>query len=300
MRTLRKTLAGSALALTTLFTAGCESLLFGFANRGLAPPEATMVYAPELDLALDIYFPKGAAARPQGVAAGQTSTLPAPVVVFFYGGTWRRGERAQYQFVGRRLAEHGVLAIVTDYRTYPDATFPDFLDDAARAVAWSRQHVDEYGGDPEQLFVAWHSAGAQIAALLGADPRYLGQHGMQPDDLAGVIGLSGPYDFVVGEQYRDVFGPPAQWPQAQAVNFVDGREPPFLLIHGADDRVVESRDSVQMAGKLRANGVPAQLLMLPNAGHGAPLLGLYDPQRVPRVLPAMLAFIRAPQQASEP
>ncbi|MFD0739937.1 alpha/beta hydrolase [Lysobacter koreensis] len=279
MPRLRPTLSAAALTLTALLTAGCERAIFGFANRGLPPPESTVAFAPELGLSLDVY-------RPQG---GSTGTVPT--VLFFYGGGWQRGEREQYRFVGRRLAQQGVLAIVADYRTFPHAGFPAFVDDAARAVAWARQHAADYRGDPRRLYIAGHSAGAQIAALLGTDPRYLSRHGLQPRDLAGVIGLSGPYDFVINGQYTKVFGPPAQWPQAQAINFVDGNEPPFLLIHGDRDRVVESRDSVEMDAKLRAAGIDARLLILPGGGHSAPLAGLYDPQRSPAVLPAIVAFV---------
>ena len=278
---LHSALTAAALALTTLFTAGCERAIFGFANRGLPPPEATVAFAPDLGLSLDIYRPQGHHAK------------PAPTVLFFYGGGWQRGTRAQYRFVGRQLAQQGVLAIVADYRTFPRAGFPDFIDDAERAVAWTRQHAGDYQGDPGRLYLAGHSAGAQIAALLGTDPRYLARHAMQPRDLAGVIGLSGPYDFVINGQYEKVFGPPAQWPRAQAINFVDGNEPPFLLIHGDRDRVVEVRDSVEMAAKLRAQRVRANLLILPGGGHSAPLLGLYDPKRSPDVLPALLTFVNA-------
>ena len=91
-----------------------------------------------------------------------------------------------------------------------------------------------------------HSAGAQIAALLGTDARYLKRVGLAPRDLSGVIGLSGPYDFVVGRTYAPIFGPPERWPDAQAVNFVSGDEPPFLLVHGTADRVVEAVDSAQL------------------------------------------------------
>lgn len=279
MSRLRTSLTTAVLALTALCTAGCERVIFGFANRGLPPPEATVAFAPDLGLSLDIYRPQGAGAR------------SAPTVLFFYGGGWQRGQRGQYRFVGRRLAQQGVLAVVADYRTYPRAGFPDFINDAARAVAWTRQHAREYGGDPQRLFIAGHSAGAQIAALLATDPRYLARHDMQPHDLAGVIGLAGPYDFVINGQYENVFGPPSQWPQAQAINFVDGNEPPFLLIHGDKDRVVEVRDSADMATKLRAERVKARLLILPGGGHDAALAGLYDPNRSPTVLPAIVAFI---------
>ena len=117
------------------------------------------------------------------------------------------GSRDQYRFVGQRLAERGILAIVADYRTYPATTFPGFVEDGARAVAWARLHAAEHAGDPERLFVAGHSAGAQIAALIATDPRYLAAEQMRPSDLAGVIGLSGPYDFVISGGYRPVFGP---------------------------------------------------------------------------------------------
>ena len=215
------------------------------------------------------------------------------MVVFFYGGAWQRGERDQFRFVGRRLAQQGILAIVADYRTYPRAMFPDFVDDAARAVAWTHAHAREFGGDPRRLFLAGYSAGAQIAALLGTDQRYLEPYGLKPRHLSGVIGLAGPYDFVITGQYTKVFGPPAQWPQAQAINFVDGSEPGFLLIHGGHDRVVEARDSVELAQKLRRHDVGAELVILPGAGHVAPLLGLYDPQRWPQVLAAILDFVPA-------
>lgn len=277
---VRTALARSALALGAVLASGCESAIFKVANRGLEAPEATVRYAPDLDLSLDVY-------RPTGPDADN-----APTVVFFYGGGWQRGKREQYRFMGRRLAQNGILAVVADYRTYPQAGFPAFVDDAARAVAWTRDNAARYGGNAQRLFVAGHSAGAQIAALLGADPRYLAAHAMKPADLAGVIGLSGPYDFVISGQYVKVFGAPAQWPQAQAINFVDGNEPPFLLIHGSGDRVVEARDSEQMAARLRGHGVDADLLLLEDAGHSAPLLGLYDPNRSPPVLPAILRFVR--------
>ncbi len=272
-------LRGLLTALSALLVAGCQSAAFGIANRGVAQADASAVYDRQHELSLDIYRPR---------ATGNTG---APVVVFFYGGGWKTGGRDQYRFVGQRLADSGVLAIVADYRTYPRAAFPGFVEDGARAVAWSRQHAAEYGGDPTRLFVAGHSAGAQIAALLGTDARYLAAQGMKPGELSGVIGLSGPYDFVISGGYRPVFGDPALWPRAQAVNFVDGDEPPFLLIHGTDDRVVEAKDSVELSEKLRGAGGQAELVMLAKAGHIAPLAAVYRPESDPEVMRAITAFI---------
>lgn len=278
---IRPLLAVLAAALA-LLSSGCERAIFGVLNRGAGPPAASAVFDPEHGLSLDVYRP----------AAGPAAT---PVVVFFYGGSWQRGERAQYAFVGKRLAENGVLAIVADYRTFPRAKFPGFMDDAAQAVAWTRAHAADYGGDPARVFIAGHSAGAQIAGLLGTDARYLQRAGVPIAQVAGVIGLSGPYDFVVGKAYAKIFDPPSQYPDAQAVNFVDGDEPPFLLVHGNDDEVVEFKDSVELADKLKANGEPATLLLLPGAGHFATAASLYRGKYAPEVLPAILSFLRDPR-----
>lgn len=277
----RTMLAGAVLGVMGWLASGCERAVLAVANRGLPPPESSHVFAPDAGLSLDLYRPE-----PAGPAL-------APVVVFFYGGAWQRGARAQYRFVGRRLAQNGVLAIVADYRTWPRAGFPAFIDDGARAVAWAKANARVHGGDPRRIFVAGHSAGAQIAALVGADARYLAAHGMVPRELGGVIGMSGPYDFAITGRYVPIFGAAAQWPQAQAVNAVSGDEPPFLLIHATDDGVVESHDSTSMASRLHAAGVRAELLMLDGGSHTAPMQGLYDPRRQPQVLPAILGFIGA-------
>lgn len=270
-----------ATSMLAFCLSGCEATVFGFVNRGLPPPDLTVLFAPDIGLSMDVYRPR--------MAPGKKP----PVVVFFYGGSWQRGKREQYKFVGQQLAENGVLAVVADYRTYPQAMFPAFMDDAARAVRRVQDQAAGWGGDPNRLFIAGHSAGAQIAALLATDPRYLKVHGMQPDQLAGVIGISGPYDFNVTGDLVAVFGPPSLWPRAQALNFADGNEPPFLLLHGTGDNVVEYADSSELAEKLRGHGVPVTLKLLPGAGHFSPLAGLYDPKRAPEVLPAILTFIKA-------
>ncbi|GAA4870586.1 alpha/beta hydrolase [Luteimonas vadosa] len=279
-QTSNRTLTALLVATAALLTAGCERVIFGVANRGTLPPTARVVYAEDTGLSLDVYRPRDA-------------STAAPVVVFFYGGSWKRGSRDQYRFVGSRLAEHGVLAIVADYRTFPRAGFPAFMDDAAAAVAWAKRNAAGHGGDPGRLFIAGHSAGAQIAGLLGTDKSYLRRAGVAIGDIAGVIGLAGPYDFNVGTEYAPIFGPPRQWPKAQAVNYVDGDEPPFLLVHGGKDRIVEARDSIDLDRKLRAKGGESTLLLLPDAGHFAPIAGFYEPARAPGVVAAVLRFVGA-------
>ena len=273
------TLRAALLGLVVLVSTACERTVLAFANRGVPEPQSREVYSADKQLGLEIFQPLGNAKR------------PAPVVVFFYGGAWKRGSASQYRFVGHRLAEQGWLAIVADYRTWPTAGFPGFVEDGADAVAWVRQHASELGGDPDRITLMGHSAGAQIAALLATDARYLGRHGIQPASLAGVVGLAGPYKFNITADYVPIFGPPEQWPRAMALNFVDGDEPPFLLIHGDADDVVWPRNSEGLASSLKSKGVDARVVLMPGDGHAAPLLGMYRPESRPQVLTSIREFI---------
>ena len=123
---------------------------------------------------LDICRPKSASA--------------APIVVFFYGGGWRSGRKKIYRYAARALARRGYVAVLPDYRVYPEAKYPDFLEDGARAVRWVKDNASRFGGDPGKIFLMGHSAGAHIAAMLSVDGRWLQKVGMLPSrDIAGLI-----------------------------------------------------------------------------------------------------------------
>jgi acetyl esterase/lipase len=148
--------------------------------------------------------------------------------------------------------------------------------DTARAVAWARDNAGRLGGDPTRVFVMGHSAGAHIVALLATDARYLASVGLSPKDLAGVVAVSGPYDFLplTDPELWEVFGEEADWPQSQPVNFADGDEPPFLLLHGTDDRIVWARNSERLQAKLQAAGSSARYVPVAGSGHIGILLSL--------------------------
>lgn len=210
-------------------------------------------YIPKLDMAygahprqtLDIYLPEK-----QGV-------MPRPVVVFFYGGGWRKGTKEDYRFVGESLANQGYVTVVANYRLYPEVKFPRFVEDAALAVRWVRGNIAQYGGDANNLYVAGHSAGAYNAVMLAVDPRYLRAVGGTPSWIRGAIGLSGPYDFLPVEDpnIADIFSTaPAN--VTQPVYRVNGAPlPPMLLINGADDVVVSPQNSKRMARALERKRV---------------------------------------------
>lgn len=286
---LRALLLASALLL-----AACHGALF--AGVGAASGSRRVLhfdavpFDPRRALALDVYAPVHA--------------HDAPVVVFFYGGSWLGGERGWYRFVGDALAAHGVVAVIPDYRKLPDVDLGGFMRDAARALAWVRAHASDYGGDPQRLFVMGHSSGGHIAALLATDPRWLGRVGMQPRDLAGCIGLAGVYAFLPAdeddEEMLDVFGHgPEQWREAAPVAFVQGAEPPMLLLSGDADDEVDPENSRRLAAALEVHGEPVELRIYPDLGHAALLLALAHPQRSRApVLADILAFIAATPESA--
>jgi acetyl esterase/lipase len=209
---------------------------------------------------LDVYAPRSASS-----GGGN-----APVVVFFYGGGWTEGDRKQYGFVARALASRGIVVVVPDYRLYPEVRFPAFIEDAAAATRWAHDHVRSHGGDPRRLFVVGHSAGAYIATMLSLDPRYLGTVGLDPGhDLAGCVGLAGPYDFLpLGtDELRAIFGTGEALVQTQPVNFVSAKAPPMLLITGKRDDTVYPRNSIRLAARLREAGARVQTIIYPRVGH---------------------------------
>lgn len=230
---------------------------------------------------LDVYRPQGEGAR--------------PVVIFFYGGAWQEGERAQYRFVGRALARAGFVAVLPDYRVHPEVRWPAFLQDGAAAVRWVREHAAELGGDPGRIFLMGHSAGAYNAAMLALDRRWLGAAGLDPArDVAGWIGLSGPYDFlpIVDPVVQTIFGAREAWPVTQPIAYVTAGAPPALLLHGTGDTRVRPGNSERLAARLRAAGVPARLATYPDLGHADTLIALAPlfASRAP-VLEAVTAFI---------
>jgi acetyl esterase/lipase len=193
----------------------------------------------------------------------------APVVVFFFGGSWESGDRSMYRFIGAALAKRGAVVIVPDYRLYPEVRFPGFMQDAAAAVAWTIAHAASYGGDPDHLFLMGHSAGAQIATLLALDTEYLSAANVDPKIVAGVIGISGPYDFLplTDPTLQTIFGPPEEWPLSQPINYATSRAPPMLLATGTADRTVDPANTTRLAARLRDDGVAVDERHYVGIGH---------------------------------
>ena len=231
-----------------------------------------IAYGPAERQALNVYTPAD---------AEDCSTGPVPVVVFFYGGSWKFGQREQYAFVAEAITARGYVAVVPDYRVYPDVTFPAFVEDGASVLAWTRDHIAEYGGDPKRVYLMGHSAGAYIAAQLSLDPRYLAAQGLSRESISGMVGIAGPYAFdpLRYRTIRPIFADhpdPKDW---RPINFTDASAPPMLLIHGGDDGTVYPSNSRGLAHKIEASGGEARYVEIPDTGHIAVMLALAKPFR---------------------
>jgi len=266
----RRTLIAS---LATVLTGACSRAAFLAVNVpavfGSYTRHTDVAYGEGAARTLDVYVPDAKAAGPR------------PLVVFFYGGRWTFGDKSDYRFVGAALAGLGYVAMLPNYRHYPDVKLAGFMADAAAAVDWAAAHASEYGADPKWLFLMGHSAGAHIAALVTLDTRYLLATGRPPPHIAGVIGLSGPYDFLplTDADTEDMFGPPDQYLESQPIHFARVGAPPMLLIHGMADDTVWPKNSINLAAALRAKGATVTLKLYPKLGHPDPVAALSLPAR---------------------
>jgi acetyl esterase/lipase len=272
-------IAVAALVLVLGTLAACSPLS---AINALSPDSASKVtqgiaYGSDARHKLDIYAPTA------GTAAGTGSTgAAAPVVVFFYGGNWNTGERADYAFVGHALASRGILAVIADYRLHPQVRYPDFLEDSAQAMTWTLREVAGHGGDASRVYLMGHSAGAYNAAMLALDPRWLAEQGQSTQRVRGWIGLAGPYNFIPIENptARLVFPYPDTPPASQPINHLAASSPPALLIAARDDKLVHPANNTgALAQQLRALDVPVTERYFDHVSHATLVASLAGPLR---------------------
>ena len=249
-------ISAAALALAASAPAATLNAIAAIGTHRVA---ADVAYGPLPRQRLDVYAPAGAAP-----AGGH------PTVVFFYGGSWNRGERADYRFVGEALAARGVLTLVADYRLYPEVRYPDFLSDCALALAYGLREAARLGGNPQRVFVMGHSAGAYNAAMLALDAKRLAPTGHSPTELAGWIGLAGPYDFLPmkNPDAQPVFFHPNYPPGTQPLDYATKEAPRSFLAAPVDDSFVNpQRSTVGLANRLREVGGAVELKRYAGVDH---------------------------------
>lgn len=291
---LRRRLAFAAAAASLLAACSPIKLVDRLTPRDTYLAEPDIAYGGEPRQQLDVYLPLPETAPAEG---------KRPLIVFFYGGTWTTGERASFRFVGEALASRGAVVVIPDYRLSPQVRYPAFVRDSALAMKWGLDNAARLGADPAQVYVMGHSSGGYNAAMLALDPRWLGEVGASPKQLAGWIGMAGPYDFLpMGD-------PDAQrafdWPNtprsSQPIAHVSAAAPRTLLLAAMKDTLVDPvRNTGQMADRLRAEGVDVQVQTFDNLSHVTLIGAVATPIRWigGPVVPPLLAFVGLPSDPS--
>jgi len=245
--------------------------------------QADIAYGELARQKLDVYQPK---------LTGQD----LPVVVFFYGGSWDSGDKTDYKFAAEAFTSNGFITVIPDYRVYPEVLFPGFMADPASAAKWVKQNIQQYGGDPKRVFLVGHSAGAHIAVMLSLNAEYLAQVNLAPNDFKGVIGSAGPYDFLPlkSNRLKEIFGDASQLWKSQPIEFVNGDNPPMLLLVGLKDGTVWPSNTFNLANKIKQAGGRVEVAEFPTYGHIDMAAKLAKPLRGnSRLLASMVEFMQA-------
>ena len=214
---------------------------------------------------LDVYSPPGAKGR--------------PVVFWIHGGGWQTGDKTSVQIKPRAFTDKGFVFVSTNYRLLPSVDMGTIVRDISRSVRWVHEHIAEHGGDPERLFIMGHSAGAQLAALVCTDDRYLKAEGLSLAIIKGCVPVDGDtYDVpaiietaetrrrVHGQPqatfgHREKFGnDPAKHRDFSAVTHVarDKGIPPFLIMHVAEHPDT-SAQAQRLADVLKGAGITVRV-----------------------------------------
>lgn len=236
-----------------------------------------IAYAADERQRMDIYMPS------QG-------PLHTDIIMFVYGGSWEDGDKQDFEFIGQAFARLGYVTVIPNYRLYPQAEFPEFINDVAKALGAVPDQIDalrtqqamptgvEQCPSGRNVILAGHSAGAHTAALIATDPQYLERHAPNVQ-LSALIGLAGPYDLPLQhERVKDKFTR-VEGDEANPIALASEATPQTLLIHGESDTVAKPEHAAAFANKLEELGVHVTLKTYPRRRHVDLVASLASPLR---------------------
>ena len=215
-------------------------------------------YPSDLDK-LDLYLPEGK----RGV----------PVIVWIHGGALTQDDKNLEVATGRRFASAGIATATVNYRLSPAVSHPAHVQDAAASFAWVKRHIAEYGGDPGNIILAGHSAGAYLAELLVTDERYLKAHGLSPRDVRAVVPISAFFwvekEGVAPDRPKHVWGTdPRVWIAASPAHHLRANLPPTLIIFADGDEPWRRQQNLDMAQALKkAGSAPVDVVKIDDRTH---------------------------------
>lgn len=228
---------------------------------------------------LDLYLPK--------------DTKDFPILFFVHGGGWRHGDKdflGIYSAIGNTFAEHGIGAVVINYRLSPEVAHPEHVKDVAKAFAWTVNNIDKYGGRKDEIFISGHSAGGHLVSLLATDGDYLKAEKVKPEFIKGVVPISGVYAPLPERMFQSVFGTDLlERKKAFPINHVHKGLPPFLILYGDHDFPGCDKMSTDFSKEIEKEKGEVKAVEIPKRNHISILTNLpADDDPVQRT---MLRFI---------
>jgi acetyl esterase/lipase len=212
---------------------------------------------------MDVYFPE---------AGG-----PWPALVYVHGGAWMHGDKSEAMMFARGMTAQGYLVVSLNYRLYPAGRYPAMIQDVKCAIRSLRAHAKEYNLDPGRIGAVGVSAGGHLVSLLGTSDLSagtdVGEYLEQSSRVQAVVAMAPVTDLrrhfpnADIELMRQVGFGEDNIVEASPITHVTPDDPPFLLIHGDRDELVPVEQSQLMYERLVQAGVPAELIIVQNAGH---------------------------------
>ena len=200
------------------------------------------------------------------------------VLIFIHGGSWSSGKKETYWWLGRNLARKGLVAVTINYGLAPDQQYGQMAADCANAVKWVSDHIADYGGNPERIFLMGHSAGGHLAELINADPQYLKTAGFT-GKISGVI-LNDAFGLDMKEylskaehddNYRNFLrtftSSPEVWTKGSPLNYLRNIRNPHLIFYGENTYPAIQIQSKRMFEQLIRQQVPCELLLIKKKKH---------------------------------
>lgn len=188
-----------------------------------------------------------------------------PVMVFLHGGAWKSGDRSAYPLFGNRFAKAGIGVVIPSYRLMPKDPHPAQIEDAAAAFAWVYRNIAQYGGDTARIYVAGHSAGGHLAALLALDPKYLAKYNIV-GAIDGVVSMSGVYNVGTLDGFRAADDDPSP------IDHVHAHAPPFLVTYCQWDYWGLPKQARDFVEALRGSFVETRLVYVQGESHISEIL----------------------------